>query len=124
MNPPGLEARRRGKLLHDGVRLQTRVQRVVADCCRTGSTQGPLLVELGLAGPLPLTELGARLRLEKSRVSRAVDGRVERGRATKEPNPLDARSRLVTLFADGEDRVRTHHAAGRAHTVHAPSCGA
>lgn len=65
-----------------------------------------LLVELGRTGSLPLTELGARLTLEKSWVSRSVYGLVERGWATKEPNPLDARSWLVTLTADGEDRVR------------------
>lgn len=95
-----------GELLREVARLYTRAQRVVADCCRTSSTQCHLLVELGRAGPLPLTELGARLMLEKSWVSRAVDGLVERGWATKEPNPLDARSWLVTLTADGDERVR------------------
>lgn len=95
-----------GELLREVTRLYTRAQRVVADCCRTSSTQCHLLVELGRSGPLSLTELGARLSLEKSWVSRAVDGLVERGWATKEPNPLDARSWLVTLTADGDDRVR------------------
>jgi DNA-binding MarR family transcriptional regulator len=95
-----------GELLREVARLYTRAQRAVAECCRTGSTQCHLLVELGRSGPLPLSELGARLSLEKSWVSRAVDGLVERGWATKEPNPLDARSWLVTLTADGEDRVR------------------
>ena len=95
-----------GELLREVARLYTRAQRVVAECCRTGTTQCQLLVELGRSGPLPLSELGARLSLEKSWVSRAVDGLVERGWATKEPNPLDARSWLVTLTAEGDDRVR------------------
>lgn len=105
MNPCPSSARVPGELLREVARLYTRAQRVVAECCRTGTTQCQLLVELGRSGPLPLSELGARLNLEKSWVSRAVDGLVERGWATKEPNPLDARSWLVTLTADGDDRV-------------------
>ena len=85
--------------------MYTRAQRVVADCCKTTSTQCHLLGELGRAGPLPLSELGSRVMLEKSWVSRAVDAMVERGLVTKEPNPADARSWLVTLTADGERTV-------------------
>lgn len=95
-----------GELLREVARLYTRAQRVVADCCRTSNTQCHLLVELGRSGPVPLTELGQRLSLEKSWVSRAVDGLAQRGWVTKEPNPRDARSWLVTLTAEGEDRVR------------------
>lgn len=86
--------------------MYTRVQRVVADCCRTTSTQCHLLTELARSGPLPLSELGNRVCLEKSWVSRAVDAMVERGLVTKEPNPSDARSWLVTLTDDGERTVR------------------
>jgi len=102
MNKPNPLA---GELLREVARLYTRAQRSVADCCRTSSTQCHLLVELGRSGPVPLSELGQRLSLEKSWVSRAVDGLVERGWATKEPNPLDARSWLVTLTAEGDHRV-------------------
>lgn len=86
--------------------MYTRAQRVVADCCRTTNTQCHLLTELGRSGPLPLSELGTRVSLEKSWVSRAVEAMVERGLVTKEPNPSDARSWLVTLTVDGE---RTLH---------------
>lgn len=105
-----------GSLLREVARLYTRAQRVVADCCRTTSTQCHLLTELGRAGPLPLSELGTRVSLEKSWVSRAVEGMAARGLVTKEPNPQDARSWLVTLTADGERTVRElnhtldHHA--------------
>ena len=85
--------------------MYTRAQRVVADCCKTTSTQCHLLSELGRAGPLPLSDLGSRVMLEKSWVSRAVEAMVERGLVTKEPNPADARSWLVTLTADGERTV-------------------
>lgn len=93
-----------GSLLREVARLYTRAQRVVADCCRTTSTQCHLLTELGRSGPLPLSELGTRVSLEKSWVSRAVEAMAARGLVTKEPNPSDARSWLVTLTADG---VRT-----------------
>ena len=86
--------------------MYTRAQRVVADCCRTTNTQCHLLTEQGRSGPLPLSELGTRVSLEKSWVSRAVEAMVERGLVTKEPNPSDARSWLVTLTVDGE---RTLH---------------
>ena len=95
-----------GSLLREVARLYTRAQRVVADCCRTTSTQCHLLTELGRSGPLPLSELGTRVSLEKSWVSRAVEAMAARGWVTKEPNPLDARSWLVTLTADGERTVR------------------
>jgi DNA-binding MarR family transcriptional regulator len=96
--PPGLA----GSVLREVARLYTRAQRVVADCCRTTSTQCHLLTELARSGAQPLSELGARLFLEKSWVSRAVDAMVARGLVTKEPNPADARSWLVTLTAEGE----------------------
>ncbi|UUZ71851.1 MarR family transcriptional regulator [Polaromonas sp. P1(28)-8] len=95
-----------GSLLREVARLYTRAQRVVADCCRTTNTQCMLLTELGRSGPLALSELGKRVCLEKSWVSRAVDGLVQRGLATKEANPQDARSWLVTLTDDGVERVR------------------
>lgn len=98
------EALMPGSLLREVARMYTRAQRVVADCCRTTNTQCHLLTELARSGPLPLSELGTRVCLEKSWVSRAVDSMVERGQVTKEPNPADARSWLVTLTADG---VRT-----------------
>jgi DNA-binding MarR family transcriptional regulator len=94
-----------GALLREVARLYTRAQRVAADCCSTTGTQCHLLTELGRSGAMPLTELGQRLCLEKSWVSRAVDGLVEARLVTKEPNPSDARSWLVTLTAGGKARV-------------------
>ena len=107
---------RSGALLREVARMYTRAQRVVADCCRTTSTQCHLLTELDRAGPLSLSELGNRVSLEKSWVSRAVDAMVERGVVKKEPNPLDARSWLVTLTDDG---VRTVDALNQTLNTHA-----
>ncbi len=55
-----------GSLPREVARMYTRAQRVVADCCRTANTQCHLLTELGCSGPLPLSELGTRVSLEKS----------------------------------------------------------
>ena len=95
-----------GELLRDVARLYTRAQRVVADCCSTTPTQCHILTELGRSGPQSLTELGQRLLLEKSWVSRAVDGLVELGLIAKQDNPADARSWIVELTAAGKRRVR------------------
>jgi DNA-binding MarR family transcriptional regulator len=107
---------RSGALLREVARLYTRAQRVVAECCRATNTQCHLLGELARSGPLPLSELGTRVMLEKSWVSRAVDAMVERGLVTKAPNPADARSLLVTLTKEGRrtadelERTLTSHA--------------
>src|SRR5687768_15912369 len=95
-----------GELLREVARLYTRAQRVVADCCSTTPTQCHILTELGRSGPQPLTELGQRLLLEKSWVSRAIDGLVELDLVRKEANPADARSWIVALTAAGKRRVR------------------
>ncbi|WP_330834513.1 MarR family winged helix-turn-helix transcriptional regulator [Piscinibacter sp.] len=96
-----------GELLREVARLYTRAQRVVADCCdNTTPTQCHILTELSRSGPQPMSELGQRLLLEKSWVSRAIDGLVELDLVSKEPNPADARSWIVGLTAAGKRRVR------------------
>jgi DNA-binding MarR family transcriptional regulator len=95
-----------GELLREVSRLYSRAQRVVADCCNTTSTQCHILTELGRSGPLAMGELGTRLLLEKSWVSRAVESLVELNLLSKEPNPADARSWIVTLTAAGKRRVK------------------
>jgi DNA-binding MarR family transcriptional regulator len=119
-------AMRPGELLREVTRLHTRAQRVVADCCRTTNTQCHLLTELARSGPVPLSELGTRVMLEKSWVSRAVDAMVARGMVTKEPNPGDARSLLVTLTDAGErtvselDKALDAHAEGLLQSLDEP----
>lgn len=93
-------------LLREVTRRYARAQRVLADCCGgTTSTQCHLLVELGRSGPLPPVELGERLGLEKSWVSRAIDGLARQGVVRKVANPRDARSVLVELTSAGRARV-------------------
>jgi DNA-binding MarR family transcriptional regulator len=95
-----------GILLREVARLYTRAQRVTADCCRTTNTQCHILTELGRTGAQPMVELGQRLCLEKSWISRAVDTLVAEGLVAKKANPEDARSWIVTLTAAGKRRVQ------------------
>lgn len=93
-----------GDLLREVTRLYVRAQRIAADCCGTTSTQCQMLMELGRTGPLPMVELGTRLCLEKSWVSRAVDTLAAEGLVAKTSNPDDARSWLVALTPAGRKR--------------------
>ena len=94
-----------GALLREVARLYSRAQRVVADCCRTTSTQCHLLTELERSGPQSMGDLGQRLYLEKSWVSRAVDSLLKAGLVEKSTNPLDARSWIVALTPAGHRTV-------------------
>jgi DNA-binding MarR family transcriptional regulator len=104
-----------GSLLREVARIYTRAQRVVAECNSTTNTQCHLLTELG-------SELGARVSLEKSWVSRAVEALVARGLVIKEPNPADARSWLVTLTDEGVQTVNDLNATLDAHAAQLLAC--
>ena len=94
-----------GELLREVTRLYTRAQRAVADCCSTTNTQCHILCELGRSGAMTMSELGTRLLLEKSWVSRAIDKLVAGGLVRRDANPADARSWVVSLTAGGKRRV-------------------
>jgi DNA-binding MarR family transcriptional regulator len=53
---------------------------------------------------LTMSELGDRVVLSRSRVSRVVDELVAEGLVTREANPADARSAYAVLSAAGEQR--------------------
>jgi DNA-binding MarR family transcriptional regulator len=94
-----------GALLREVARLYTRAQRIAAVCCQTTNTQCHILTELGRSGPQPMVELGQRLCLEKSWVSRALDSLVKDGLVAKNDHPKDARSWIVSLTTAGKRRV-------------------
>lgn len=93
-----------GDLLREVTRLYARAQREVADCCGTTNTQCHIVIELGRAGALTPSELGRRLQLEKSWISRALDALVQAGIVAKRANAADARSFVVALTAKGRKR--------------------
>jgi len=94
-----------GALLREVARLYTRAQRLAALCCQTTNSQCHILTELARSGPQPMAELGQRLCLEKSWVSRALDSLVKEGLVAKNDHPQDARSWIVSLSAAGKRRV-------------------
>ncbi len=66
-----------------------------------------VLLELASAGGrLTMSELGDRVVLSRTRVSRIVDELEQAGMATREPNPDDARSSYAALTAEGKRRFR------------------
>jgi len=55
---------------------------------------------------LTMSELGERVVLSRSRVSRVVDELVAEGLVSRAPNPADARSAFATLTPTGIERFR------------------
>lgn len=114
-----------GTLLCEVTRLYARAQRSAADCCGTSPTQCQVITELGRTGPISMVELGRRLCLEKSWISRAIEGLVDDGLVTKAINPGDSRSWLVSLSAAGRRRFKAldEQIEGHAHRVlaHVPA---
>jgi DNA-binding MarR family transcriptional regulator len=97
---------RNGSLLREVTRLYVRAQRAAADCCGTSPTQCQVITELGRSGAIPMGELGRRLCLEKSWISRAIDRLVDEGLVAKAANPEDSRSWLVSLTVSGRARLK------------------
>lgn len=74
-----------------------------------------MLVELDAAQRLRMSDLGARMVLSRTRVSRLVTELEARGLVSRESNPDDGRSAYVAVTAAGRQRLREaashHHAA-------------
>lgn len=76
-----------------------------------------VLLELNAAPDrrLRMQELGARVLLSRTRVSRLVDELVDRGLVEKQPDPSDGRATLAVLTPDGRASLRKtapHYLAG------------
>jgi DNA-binding MarR family transcriptional regulator len=66
-----------------------------------------VLLELATAGGrLRMSELGERVVLSRTRVSRIVDELERAGLVAREPNPEDGRSSYAALTAEGKRRYR------------------
>lgn len=67
-----------------------------------------------MAGPITITALAERLDVSQQAASKSVADLQKRGYLSREPDPADARARLVVLTARGEAVIaaaRTHRAA-------------
>ena len=67
-----------------------------------------VLLELNSASGrrLRMQNLGERVVLSRTRVSRIVDDMIRRGLVTKEPDPTDGRASLAIITADGRRALR------------------
>lgn len=71
------------------------------------------------AGGLTARELGTRLQLEKSSVSRLLGKLVTLGDVKETPDEADGRAKLLSLTAEGRSRVAAIHAFARRQVVEA-----
>lgn len=74
-------------------------------------THAHTISELHSDGPLSQRELGVRLRLQKSTVSRLVDELERDGTVERRPNPADRRSVLIALSPAGRGKAERLRAA-------------
>ena len=93
-------------LLREVARLYLQLQRSCAAACGdTSSTQCFILGEVYRAGPVTQADLGRRLALDKSWVSRAVEALAQEGLLVKGPAPEDRRTVVISLSRAGKKRA-------------------
>jgi DNA-binding MarR family transcriptional regulator len=73
-----------------------------ATCCGVTLPQCHTLMTIGKNGPMPLKQLAAALGLDKSTLSRTVDGLVTIGLLERTSSPDDRRSVVITLSENGK----------------------
>jgi len=71
------------------------------------------ILEIGLRGPMTAMQLAEFLHLEKSSVSRMVHKLIEAGELKETTDPIDARSKPLSLTAKGRRTLDTLHDFGR-----------
>lgn len=81
---------------------------------RLDPTAYPMIGVLADAGPMRVSELGNRLFLDKSTVSRQVAGAVRLGLVETTVDPTDARARLAGLTTSGRTAYEALRAQRRA----------
>jgi DNA-binding MarR family transcriptional regulator len=108
--------------LVDGFQLLVRrfaiAERTDAGCCGLTVAQAATLEALRAAGPVRLSELGRRLGIAPSTLTRNLDRLIEAGFVTRRADPDDARAGRVVLTpagrkaAEGADRRAEAFARG------------
>ena len=71
------------------------------------------ILEIGLRGPMSAMQLAEFLHLEKSSISRMVHKLIEAGELKETTDPLDARSKPLSLTAKGRRTLASLHDFGR-----------
>ncbi|NLJ88802.1 MAG: MarR family transcriptional regulator [Epulopiscium sp.] len=75
-------------------------------CCGVTLAQCHVLVEIGRAGRISLSELASLLNLENSSMSRTVDKLVTKGMVKRDVDPTDRRYLVISLTRRGEEIYR------------------
>ncbi len=85
-------------------------------CCGVTLSQCHAIVEIGKAGTISVNDLANTLGLDKSTMSRSVNGLVEQRLASREPDPADRRYMVIELTGTGralflniEDRMEQYY---------------
>ncbi|PKL26021.1 MAG: MarR family transcriptional regulator [Spirochaetae bacterium HGW-Spirochaetae-3] len=92
------------ELLRIVTRVYAQAQRLQARCCGITTTQCQVLCAIGDEGTVPQAELSARLGLEKSWVSRAIDSLERDGLVERRKCCADARMYDVAFTEAGKAR--------------------
>ncbi|HTP59442.1 MAG TPA: MarR family transcriptional regulator [Spirochaetia bacterium] len=79
-------------------------------CCDVTVAQCHLLLEVEQAGKTSVTELAASLELDKSTLSRAVDGLCRAGLLDRVTDPSSRRQQVISLTAPGKAKVESINA--------------
>jgi DNA-binding MarR family transcriptional regulator len=94
------------RVFRDLARIHVRAQRVAISCRDTRETHCTILTELGRGASVPMSDLVARLQLDKGWVSRAVDQLVQEGLVHRTADETDRRVVVISLTAAGRRRLR------------------
>jgi len=74
-------------------------------CCGVTVAQCHLLLEVELRGQTSVTELASALELDKSTLSRAVDGLTRAGLLDRSADPTSRRQQVIRLTEQGKTRT-------------------
>jgi DNA-binding MarR family transcriptional regulator len=88
--------------------LEREVERSLASetgCCGVTSAQCHLLMEVESRGKTGITDLAGVLELDKSTLSRTVDGMCRSGLLNRVTDPANRRRQLISLTAEGKQRA-------------------
>jgi len=105
MNNAGSEVRRLRRdlrVLEREIELSLASQTV---CCGVTVAQCHLLLEVEERGETSVTALAAALELDKSTLSRNVDGLCRAGYLRRETDPRSRRQQVICLTAEGQSKV-------------------
>jgi DNA-binding MarR family transcriptional regulator len=74
-------------------------------CCGVTLAQCHLLLEAELRGQTSITELASLLELDKSTLSRTVDGMCRAGLLNRDPDPTSRRQQVISLTEKGREKA-------------------